>query len=137
MAAETSRRVAGRRSCGARPRRARRHLEGRPARRRRRGTALDLWAAGRSDRCLLPYPPPVRSVVGDLTVANSGSVGLPYDGDIRSSYLLVDEGRAAVRRVEYDIDRHLKDLEEVSYPSSRWLVEQARSAAGGFPKLNR
>jgi len=82
------------------------------------------------------HRPYVRTL-GDLTVANCGSVGLPYDGDARSSYLLVDEGRPVVRRVEYDIERHLRDLEEVPYPSSQWLKDQARSAAGGFPKLNR
>jgi hypothetical protein len=31
--------------------------------------------------------------IGSLTVANSGSVGWPVDGDWRPSYLLIDEGR--------------------------------------------
>jgi len=30
--------------------------------------------------------------IGDLTVANCGSVGLPFDGDPRASYLLVRDG---------------------------------------------
>jgi hypothetical protein len=29
--------------------------------------------------------------VGGMTVCNTGSVGLPYDGDPRSSYLLIDD----------------------------------------------
>ena len=38
---------------------------------------------------------PFVRTAGGLTVANSGSVGLPYDGDQRASYLLVDGGRDA------------------------------------------
>jgi predicted phosphodiesterase len=34
-----------------------------------------------------------------LTVANSGSVGLPYNGDWRASYLLIENGHAVVPRV--------------------------------------
>jgi len=45
------------------------------------------------------HVPFVRSMDG-LTVANAGSVGLPYDGDPRASYLLVDDGRVVIRRVE-------------------------------------
>ncbi len=71
-----------------------------------------------------------------LTVANAGSVGLPYDGDTRSSYLIIDEGQPTVRRVEYDRDRHLAELKASGYPTARWLAEQARTATGGFPKLD-
>ncbi|MBJ7601766.1 MAG: metallophosphoesterase family protein [Candidatus Dormibacteraeota bacterium] len=70
-----------------------------------------------------------------LTVANAGSVGLPYDGDTRSSYLIIEDGEPSVRRVEYDRDRHLADLKASGYPTARWLAEQARTAAGGFPKV--
>jgi putative phosphoesterase len=38
--------------------------------------------------------------VGDLTVANSGSVGSPFDGDPRPSYLLIASGEPEVVRVE-------------------------------------
>ena len=36
-----------------------------------------------------------------LTVANSGSVSLSYDGDPRAAYALVDDGEVTIRRVEY------------------------------------
>jgi putative phosphoesterase len=72
-----------------------------------------------------------------LTVANSGSVGLPYDGDPRSSYLLVTDGQPEVRRVAYDLERHLRDLESSNYPSARWLAMQARTATGGLPQLDQ
>jgi predicted phosphodiesterase len=81
------------------------------------------------------HRPYVRRIDG-LTIANSGSVGLPWDGDPRASYLLIEDGEPIVRRVAYDIERHIASLDRSGYPSSRWLAEQARSAAGGFVKLN-
>src|SRR5438105_1203857 len=39
------------------------------------------------------HRPYVREL-GDLTVANTGSVGLPFDGVTRASYLLVEDGKA-------------------------------------------
>ncbi|HZV50174.1 MAG TPA: metallophosphoesterase family protein [Candidatus Dormibacteraeota bacterium] len=81
------------------------------------------------------HRPYVRRL-GRLTVANSGSVGLPYDGDPRPSYLLVTDGEPEVRRVAYDVERHLRDLESSGYPSAGWLAAQARTAAGGFPRLD-
>lgn len=91
------------------------------------GTALAVY--GHVHR---PY---VRRLEG-LTVANSGSVGLPWDGDTRASYLLVEDGDPQVRRVAYDVDRHVADLRRSGYPSSRWLIGQARTAAGGFVRLD-
>ncbi len=35
-----------------------------------------------------------------LVVANSGSVGMPFDGDPRASYLLIEDGAPEVRRVD-------------------------------------
>ena len=47
-----------------------------------------------------------------LTVVNSGSAGLPYDGDRRAAYLLLDGSQPQIRRVEYDVVRELKALAE-------------------------
>lgn len=73
------------------------------------------------------HRPYVRNL-GDFTLANSGSVGMPFDGDRRSSYLLVEDGQPAIRRVAYDVERHIADLERSGYPTSRWLIERARNA---------
>src|ERR1700726_2359161 len=51
----------------------------------------------------------IRSVSG-MTVANTGSVSLSYDGDRRAAYLLLDESTPLIRRVEYDLDKELKAL---------------------------
>jgi predicted phosphodiesterase len=68
------------------------------------------------------HRPFVRRLDG-LTVANSGSDGLPYDGDWRPSYLLVDAGVPVVRRVEYDLERAALDAMEGEFPLPGWLAE--------------
>ncbi len=71
------------------------------------------------------HRPFVRASDG-LTVANSGSVGLPYDGDWRPSYLLVDDGVPSVRRVTYDLQRAARDMVETRFPLAEWLAEVQR-----------
>lgn len=61
-----------------------------------------------------------------FTVANSGSVGLTWDGDPRASYLMIDGTRAQVRRVEYDVERDAFDLHGIRYPHASWLAEMRR-----------
>jgi len=73
------------------------------------------------------HRPYVRRVAG-LVVANSGSVGMPYDGDPRASYLLVDDGRATIRRVDYDVEAEIKYLLGSGYPRAAWLAEVRRRA---------
>lgn len=72
------------------------------------------------------HRPYVRELDG-LTVANSGSVGLPFDRDPRASYLLVTDGRPANRRVEYDIERAVREAEEVGHPNAAGLARAYRS----------
>jgi putative phosphoesterase len=72
------------------------------------------------------HQPYVRALNSGLTVANSGSVGLPYDGDWRASYLLLEDGQAAVRRVAYDLQRELADIRSAGFPLGHWLAESQR-----------
>ena len=50
---------------------------------------------------------------------NVGSVGQPRDGDTRACYVLLDEGsdsrRVIYRRVEYDLERTAKLIEQNEY----------------------
>lgn len=66
----------------------------------------------------------VRALDG-LTVANSGSVSLSLDGDVRAAYLVVEDGRAEHRRVPYDVERVVADLVAIDYPNldayTRWM----------------
>jgi predicted phosphodiesterase len=64
--------------------------------------------------------------VGQMTVCNTGSVGSPYDGDPRASYLLIDEGKPAIRRVEYDIEKEVGRLLASDYPYKEWIAEMRR-----------
>ena len=81
------------------------------------------------------HRPYVRNV-GDFTLANSGSVGMPFDGDRRAAYLLVEDGRPEIRRIGYNVRRHVADLERSGYPTSRWLIERARFATSAALALN-
>jgi putative phosphoesterase len=69
---------------------------------------------------------------GEVTVANCGSVGLPYDGDRRAAYLLLDESKPSIRRVEYDIDRELQMLLDCRLPRADWI---AKTIASGYPQM--
>ena len=81
------------------------------------------------------HRPYVRGV-GDFTLANSGSVGMPFDGDRRAAYLLVEDGRPEIRRVGYNVRRYVADLEQSGYPTSQWLIERARTATSAALALN-
>ncbi len=61
-----------------------------------------------------------------ITIANSGSVGAPYDGDPRASYVLADEGELEVIRVEYDIEREIGLLLRSQYPGRAQIAEMRR-----------
>jgi putative phosphoesterase len=78
------------------------------------------------------HVPYVREV-GSMTVANTGSVSLSYDGDTRGSYLIVDESLVSIRRVEYDIDAEVQVLRRSGLPRAEWICETLR--AGRFVPL--
>ena len=71
------------------------------------------------------HRPYVRRVAG-FVVANSGSVGMPYDGDPRASYLLIENGNVTIRRVEYDVEVEIKQLLSSGYPHAAWLANVRR-----------
>jgi hypothetical protein len=73
------------------------------------------------------HVPFVRQVNG-LLVASSGSVGWPVDGDWRPSYLVIEDGQASVRRVEYDLERELAELRASRYPTRGWPEKVHRQA---------
>src|SRR5260370_28241120 len=74
----------------------------------------------------------IRSVAA-MIVANTGSVSLSYDGDRRAAYLLLDESKPAIRRVEYDVDRELKALAACGLPHSDWFAKILESASPQMP----
>jgi putative phosphoesterase len=78
------------------------------------------------------HQPFVRKI-GGLTVANSGSVGLPYDGDHRASYLLIDGAQIEIRRVEYDLAAELRALRSCGIPHAGWTARMLESASPQMP----
>jgi predicted phosphodiesterase len=73
----------------------------------------------------------IRGVSG-ITVANTGSVSLSYDGDCRAAYLLLDGFKPTIRRVEYNIGRELKALSLCGLPHADWI---AKMLAGAQPQM--
>ena len=68
-----------------------------------------------------------------MTVANTGSVSLSYDGDRRAAYLLLDGCEAVVRRVEYDVDREIAALAGSGFPHADWVAKSLVSARPQMP----
>jgi len=82
--------------------------------------------------------PYIRSIAGargvsNMLVANSGSVGLPYDGDRRAAYLLLDNSTPSIRRVEYDVDNELKALRGCGLPHAEWVAKMLESGSAQLP----
>ena len=77
------------------------------------------------------HHPFIRSVAGILVV-NTGSVSLSYDGDRRAAYLLLDDSKPLIRRVEYDVDREIQLLAGCGLPHSDWM---ARTLANARPQM--
>jgi predicted phosphodiesterase len=74
----------------------------------------------------------IRSVSG-MTVVNTGSVSLSYDGDPRASYLLLDDSTPSIRRVEYDVEREIKALGACGLPHADWVARMLKSASPQMP----
>jgi hypothetical protein len=77
------------------------------------------------------HHPYVRRLAA-MTVANTGSVGLSYDGDRRAAYLLLDNSTPVIRRVEYDVEREVKALAVSNFPHAAWV---AKMLASGRPQM--
>ncbi len=78
--------------------------------------------------------PAIRRMHGTVQLlVNTGSVGLPYDGDPRASYLLLDETTPSIRRVAYDVEKEVKALQASALPHADWVARILRSAAPQMP----
>jgi predicted phosphodiesterase len=73
---------------------------------------------------------PMDRQVGGWRVVNVGSVGLPFDGDRRASYVLLEFGAngaldVAFCRVEYDVEAVIRKLRA---PNAPWVEKALRAA---------
>jgi len=75
---------------------------------------------------------PLDRVVDAVRLVNDGSVGLPLDGDPRPAYVLLDfdDGQCDVkiRRVVYEPEEVVDELERVGHPGRRWVRRILRRA---------
>lgn len=71
-------------------------------------------------------------VLPELTIINTGSVNLSYDGDPRAAYLLIDGLKPEIRRIEYDLNREVTALSASGLPYSSWITKILKS---GRPQL--
>jgi predicted phosphodiesterase len=69
----------------------------------------------------------------ELTITNTGSVSLSYDGDRRASYLLIEDSKPSIRRVEYDVDQELKALSVSRLPHAEWIAKILATARPQTP----
>ena len=74
----------------------------------------------------------IRNLPG-LVVANSGSVSLSYDGDRRAAYLLLDDSKPSIRRVEYDVAKEIDALAASALPHSAWIAKTLEAATPQLP----
>jgi putative phosphoesterase len=74
----------------------------------------------------------VRRVPG-VTVVNAGSVSLSHDGDRRAAYLLLDDAKPEIRRVEYDVDREIQALTARGLPHADWIARILQTAKPQMP----
>ena len=67
-----------------------------------------------------------------LQVVNPGSVGQPRDGDPRCSYAVIENGAVEIRRVEYDIDATLRQMQESGIDDAVIQVAEMMLRTGGI-----
>jgi predicted phosphodiesterase len=76
---------------------------------------------------------PVARTIAGVHLVNDGSVGLPLDGDPRPAYALIDFAgercTVTIRRVTYDAEAVIAELERVEHPARAWLGHVLRHAA--------
>lgn len=76
---------------------------------------------------------PFDRLVAGRRVLNVGSVGLPFDGDPRASYALINlqpggHYEIKLRRVTYDIEAVVRQLEAVDHPTAEISTYNLRTA---------
>jgi len=80
------------------------------------------------------HRPSIRSIAGRPNLLiNTGSVGLPHDGDPRASYLILEGGTPSIRRVEYDVEKELKALSSCALPGAEWTAKMLRTSSPQMP----
>ncbi|WHY71033.1 metallophosphoesterase family protein [Fictibacillus enclensis] len=66
-------------------------------------------------------------------LANTGSVGLPFDGVPRASYFLLETNdfsyQTSIVRVSYDMERVIRQYKENDYPNAEMMINVLKNAS--------
>jgi putative phosphoesterase len=77
------------------------------------------------------HKPYIRYLNGKCII-NIGSVGLPFDGLSKSSYALLDivedSFQTSIVRVNYDVNKVIKQFSESDYPNSEQMIKVLKNA---------
>jgi diadenosine tetraphosphatase ApaH/serine/threonine PP2A family protein phosphatase len=70
-----------------------------------------------------------RRAADGIELVNPGSVGLPWDGDVRAAYAtLDDDGELTLHRVEYDVEAAARALEALGEPWTATTAARLRQS---------
>jgi diadenosine tetraphosphatase ApaH/serine/threonine PP2A family protein phosphatase len=67
----------------------------------------------------------IRELPGAPTYVNAGSVGIPYEGRPGAFWLLVDDGRAHLRKTGYDIGTAVDELRASGFADVDGQVQES------------
>lgn len=68
---------------------------------------------------------PLHFAAGGTQLLNPGSVGQPRDGITKVSYAIIEDGRVEIRRVAYDIDAELRQIERAGVAGEAFQVAES------------
>lgn len=74
---------------------------------------------------------PFHLDLGRLQVVNPGSVGQPRDGDPRCAYAVIENGKVELRRVKYDIDATLRQMQSCGVDKATLDLAETVLRTGG------
>ncbi len=80
------------------------------------------------------HQPYIRNIKGK-TIINLGSVGLPFDGVPKASYVMVEINNGsistAINRVNYDLEKTIQAYKDTNYPNTEMMERIIRTATNG------
>lgn len=70
-----------------------------------------------------------RTTTAGIELVNPGSVGLPWDGDVRAAYATIDDDEALeLHRVDYDVELAAGALDAIDAPWATTTAQRLRAA---------
>jgi predicted phosphodiesterase len=72
-----------------------------------------------------------RRTHGTHEIVNPGSVGLPFDGDQRAAWGMLEKGAISLRRTAYDVESVIDAVASSDAPLAELVIGRLRRARGG------